>query len=151
VNGGGGGGQPQGNGAPQGGGQFNPEDARQLTREMQQRLGEAQALREELARQRVDVSALDRAIESMRTMSARSPFDDTESAKMLRSQVVEGLKAFEFSLRRSLNGPEDGRVLSGRTGDVPPAFKAQVEEYYRSIAKPPSPATSPVPPKPPKP
>jgi hypothetical protein len=29
--------------------------------------------------------------------------------------------------------------MSGRTGDVPPAFRAYVEEYYRAIAKPPRP------------
>ena len=148
MNGTGGGGIPQGSLQSGGGnpGQVNADDARQLSREIQQRLAEAQALRDELARSRVDVSALDRAIESMRMMSARSPLDDTESAKQLRAQVVEGLKAFEFSLRRALNGPEDGRVLTGRTGDVPPAFRAQVEEYYRSIAKPSK--TAPKPPKP---
>jgi hypothetical protein len=106
---------------------------------MQQRLAEAEALRGDLARLGADVSALDRAIESMRALSARSPLDDTETAKALRGQVIEGLKAFEFALRRSLNGPEEGRVLSGRTGDVPAAFRAYVEEYYRSIAKPPKP------------
>ena len=130
----------QANGQAQGsGGQFNPDDARQLTREMQQRLGEAEALRNDLARQNVDVSALDRAIESMKAMAARSPLDLTQQSQQLRTQVVEGLKAFEYSLRRTLNGPEDGRVLSGRTGDVPAAFRADVEEYYRSIAKPPAP------------
>ena len=44
------------------------------------------------------------------------------------------LKTFEFSLRRKL-GENDTRVLLGRSGDVPAAFKQFVEEYYRSLAK----------------
>ena len=134
---GGGGGPPSGN---RSGGQMSAEDARQFAREMQQRLGEAEALRNDLSKQGVDVSALNKAIESMR--SAATQADDSKSASDLRAQVVDGLKAFEFALRKALGAEESGRVMTGRTGDVPPAFRSYVEEYYRAISKPP------VPPKP---
>jgi DNA-binding NtrC family response regulator len=104
---------------------------------MQQRVGEAEALRNELAKQGTDVSALDRAIEAMKSVATRT--DDSKAAADLRAQVIDGLKAFEFALRKSLGEQESGRVMSGRTGDVPPAFRAYVEEYYRAIAKPPKP------------
>ena len=103
---------------------------------MQQRITDAEALRKDLAVQGADVSALDRAIETMRATAARA---DYKSAQALRAQVIDGLKAFEFALRKSLGDQESGRVMSGRTGDVPPAFRAYVEEYYRAIAKPPKP------------
>ena len=103
---------------------------------MQQRVTDAEALRKDLAAQGADVSALDRAIEAMRATAGRA---DDKSAAALRAQVIDGLKAFEFALRKSLDDQESGRVMSGRTGDVPPAFRAYVEEYYRAIAKPPKP------------
>ena len=83
------------------------------------------------------MSALDRAIEGMR--SVVSTTDDSKAASDLRAQVIDGLKAYEFALRKALEGAENGRVMSGRTGDVPPAFRAYVEEYYRAISKPPKP------------
>jgi hypothetical protein len=102
---------------------------------MQQRVADAQALRRDLAQQGADVSALDRAIDAMKSMAARP--DDKASAE-LRAQIIDGLKAYEFALRKTLGDQENGRVMSGRTGDVPPAFRAYVEEYYRAIAKPPT-------------
>ena len=104
---------------------------------MQQRLGEAEALRKDLRQQGADVSALDRAIEAMRSVASKT--DDAKAASDLRAQVIDGLKAYEFALRKALGEGENGRVMSGRTGDVPPAFRAYVEEYYRAIAKPPKP------------
>ena len=38
-------------------------------------------------------------------------------------------------LRKKLGDSEENRVLLGRSGDVPAAFKQYVEEYYRSLAK----------------
>ena len=118
---------------------------------MQQRLSEAEALRRDLAQQGVDVAQLDRAIDAMRAMGPVDLADLGPSSAQLRAQVIDGLKAYEFALRRALTGPEEGRVLSGRTGDVPPAFRAYVEEYYRSIAKPAKPAAPPKAPSVPKP
>lgn len=131
----GGSGQPRGLG--QGDGQQSAEDARQLSRELQQRLGEAEALRRDLRQSGADVSALDRAIEGMKSVATKS--DNSKAASDLRAQVIDGLKAYEFALRKSLGEVESGRVMSGRTGDVPPAFRAYVEEYYRAISKPPKP------------
>ena len=46
----------------------------------------------------------------------------------------EELKSFEFALRKKLGASDDERVLLGRSGDVPAAFKQYVEQYYRSLA-----------------
>ena len=44
-------------------------------------------------------------------------------------------KAYEFALRRANGDDASNRVMLERTGDVPPAFKALVEEYYRSLSR----------------
>ena len=133
--------QNSGNGNPNG--NFNPDDARQLSAEFRQRLADAEALRRDLAQQGVDVSALDRAIEALRQNPA-AQHDDSQAEALLRQQVIEGLKAFEFAMRRQA-ADSSSRMLTGRQGDVPPAFRAYVEEYYRSIAKPKAPPAPPSP------
>jgi hypothetical protein len=119
------------------GGEVNGDERRQLANEMRQRLNDAEALRRDLAQQGADVSALDRAIDALRkSIDAAHP--DSEADATLRQQVIEGLKAYEFAMRR-LAADSASRVLTGRQGDVPPAFRAYVEEYYRAIARPKTP------------
>ena len=115
---------------------FSDRDNQQLNRDLQQRLGDAEALARDLQRQGQDVAPLNRAIEAMKGMqSTFTSLEDKRAESMLRTQVVEGLKAYEFALRRA-NGDEAGnRVLLERSGEVPPAFKAMVEEYYRSLSR----------------
>ena len=136
----GGRGGPPGNGTAMqggaGGNRLSPNDARQFANEMQQRLRDADALRTDLAKQGADVSALDRALEAMRTAANQDKLQDEKSGGELRTQVIDGLKAYEFALRRATEGKENGQVLAGRNGDVPAEFRAYVEEYYRSLARP---------------
>ena len=51
----------------------------------------------------------------------------------LQSFVSEGIKRFEYNLRRTA-GDADRAVVAG-SDDVPPEFKTLVEEYYRSLSK----------------
>ena len=137
-----GGGAPTGGQRPQGGGggraqatRLSPEDQQQFAREAAQRLADAQALREQLARQGQPTGELDRAIENLQQMAQGKGLEDTRTANELRSKVVEGFKDFEFGLRRRLGEGDSTRVLLERSGDVPPAYRQNVEEYYRSIGK----------------
>jgi hypothetical protein len=132
----------QGGGAPNGGrasgsssGSMSQGELEQLSRELRQRLQDAQELRRDLVRQGLDVSQLDRAIGGIRSLTDERILADERAASDLRAQTIDGLKAFEFALRKKL-GAEDAKVLLGRTGDVPAAFKQYVEEYYRALAKP---------------
>ena len=114
----------------------NPgNDPRQIARELQERLGDARALRQDLQRQGVDVAPLDRAIEGLRSAATTASLEDPRASAALQQQVIDQLKAFEFSLQRALtgNGPQ---VLQGRAGEVSPRFRAYVEQYYRSLAAP---------------
>jgi hypothetical protein len=53
----------------------------------------------------------------------------------LQGQVAEGLAAFEFGLRRKLEGQSDERPRLGRGDEVPPGYRALVDDYYRSLAR----------------
>lgn len=61
---------------------------------------------------------------------------DERTAQTLRAQALDGLKGYEYGLRRALGAADSTRVVIDRSGEVPTAFRAYVEEYYRSIAKP---------------
>ena len=122
-----------------GGGGMSREEARQLSREMRERLGDARALREQLAQQGVDVAPLDRVIQGMGAEERTDPADVSPNALALRAQVLEGLKAYEFALRRQMGDAGGAKVLLDRSGEVPAAYRSQVEEYYRSVSKPPKP------------
>lgn len=110
-------------------------DPRQIVRELQERLGDARALRQDLQRQGIDVAPLDRALEGLRNTSNAQSLDDPRASAALQQQVIDQLKAYEFALRRTLGGQEP-QVLQGRTGEVPARFRAYVEQYYRSLARP---------------
>jgi uncharacterized protein DUF4175 len=107
----------------------------QFGREMRERLSDAQALRRDLKRQGVDTRDLDRAIAGMQSLADDRQLADERTAADLRAQTLENLKSFEFMLRKQLGAPDDNRVLLGRSGDVPAAFKQYVEEYYKSLAR----------------
>jgi hypothetical protein len=136
-----GGGNPNSGGPPRGGAlqgngaRLSPDDAEQFSREAQQRLADAEALRRDLAKQGAPTTELDKAIADLRQMTVAKTLEDTRAAADLRAKTIEGFKDFEFGLRRALGQGDSTRVLLERSGDVPPAYKQNVEEYYRSIGR----------------
>jgi hypothetical protein len=126
------------NGVPGGGvpnGRLSPDDAQQFSREAQQRLADAQALRTDLQRQGLATKELDQAIDNLRQLTNAHTLEDQRVSTDLRAKTIEGFKDFEFGLRRKLGESDSTRVLLERSGDVPAAYKSNVEEYYRSIGK----------------
>jgi predicted RNase H-like nuclease (RuvC/YqgF family) len=119
--------QQGGNGGPWGAanGQFQ--------RELQQRLNDIENLRRELSRQGRDVSELDRAASALRGMGSTGSLSDDRAAKLLQAQV-DAMKEFEFQLTKAVVGEKEG-VRVGRVGDVAPAYRQWVDEYYREIGK----------------
>ena len=110
-----------------GGGGFN--------RELRERINEARALRRDLANRGVDVSQLDRAIGRMEALGSPLTLSDPRAEKELRTQVVEGLRAFEFQLGEKFGIHSNERVLVDRTGEIPAEYRKYVEEYYRSLGR----------------
>jgi len=52
----------------------------------------------------------------------------------LQSIVAEGLKRFEFGLRRKVEGDQNSIALSG-ADESPEEYKRANEEYFRSLSK----------------
>ena len=134
-----------GNGNPEGGGNggvagsagpITGGDARQLGREFRLRREAAEALRRDLAGQRLDVRALDSAIANLRRLeSERTIIGDPKGLAQLQQDVIEGLKTYEFMLWRQLGLIGENRPALGAPAQAPAEYRALVEEYYRSLAR----------------
>ena len=109
-------------------------DARQLSRNFGLRRGNAEALRRALAGEGIDVSQLDRAISAMRQLERSGALDDPRAVERLETQVIDGLKDFEFALARKLGGAQPDGPALGTRSPVPEEYRSAVEEYYRSLA-----------------
>ena len=109
----------------------------QYTRDIREQLNDARALRRELAqRGDIDLTQLDRAIRNMEGVAGRMGIGSDERAEeALRNQVLEGLRAFEFTLGKSFGRVGGEKVLVDRAGEVPPEYRKYVEEYYRSLGR----------------
>jgi hypothetical protein len=83
----------------------------------------------------IDPSDLNRMIDQMRQLENGKNYDDPVSLERLQQSLIEGLKAFEFALRRQVEGADKGRPVLGGSGDVPAGFRQMVDEYYRSLSK----------------
>jgi hypothetical protein len=119
-------------GAPNG---LSEEDVRQFSREFREQRQSAEALRRELQQMGVDPSDLNRLIDQMRQLETGRNYDDPVTLERLQQSLIEGLKAFEFALRRQVEGGDKNRPVLGATGDVPAGFRQMVDEYYRSLSK----------------
>ena len=104
---------------------------------MRERLNDARGLRRELQqRGGVDLSELDRAIGRMESVARGiGSGQDPRAESELRGQVIEGLRAFEYSLGRAFGQQTNERVLVDRAGEIPPEYRKYVEEYYRSLGR----------------
>ena len=109
-------------------------DPRQLGRELRERRMDAEQLRRELEQEGVDVEELDRIVSRLRGLEGRGLGSDRQAVDLLQSQVIDGLKEFEFALRRQLGGNEDRRPRSGRQGEVPAEYRELVDRYYESLS-----------------
>jgi hypothetical protein len=130
------GGNQQQGGVPNGiGRQLSEDDIRQFAREFREQRQQAEGLRRELQQQGIDPSDLNRMIEQMRRLESGKNYDDPVSLEKLQESLIDGLKAFEFALRRQLEGGDKARPVLGGSGDVPVGFRQMVDEYYRSLSK----------------
>jgi len=120
-------------GAPNG--RLSADDIRQFSREFRDQRQSAEQLKRELQQMGVDPSDLNRMIDQMRQLENGKTYDDPASLEKLQQSLIEGLKAFEFALRRQVDGNDRTRPVLGASGDVPAGFRKMVDEYYRSLSK----------------
>lgn len=98
-------------------------------------MNDAEALRQQLAKDGVATKELDQAISDLRQLTDSRTLEDTRAAADLRAKTLHGFQDFEYGLRRALGQGDSTKVLLERSGDVPPAYRQGVEEYYRAIGR----------------
>jgi hypothetical protein len=109
--------------------------ARQLRRELRERLREAEALGRELGGGGGPRRDLEDVLRSMRRLEDERIYREPLGLARLIGSVVEGLKSTEFALRRDLEGPDREKLFLSGTQDLPPGWQALVEEYYRALSQ----------------
>lgn len=123
------------NARPQNGsGQIRPQDLRQFSRELTRRREQLEALRGQLEQEGIDAADLERIIDRLRELGSGSGLARPESIAVLERDIVQGLKEFEYSLRRSLAPSDDRRLLQVGDDEVPDGYEEMVEEYYKALA-----------------
>lgn len=113
---------------------FPAEDLRQIDREFDQRRADLESLRNDMRRERMDTADLDRLLQQMGDLSLLGLNRDPLALERLRSEIVEGLRQFEYRLWRELRGGEAERVYLGNSDQVPPGYRELVDEYFRKLA-----------------
>ncbi len=122
-------------GAMPGGATAAGGDARQLSREVQVRLRDAEALRNDLREQGISIQSLDEAIATMRRLQQDRVLGDPVEMARLQQEALESLRQAEFDLWRRAGGGEGGRPAVGDPSRVPPRYRQLVEQYFRAIAR----------------
>ncbi|HUU34799.1 MAG TPA: hypothetical protein VMW48_12090 [Vicinamibacterales bacterium] len=120
-----------GNGRP---GNFSPDDVRQFRGEARRYGQDLEALRRSLRADGVDTRDLDEVLKRLKALDDDRVYRDVQELARLQGAVSDGLRRFEFALRRASDGEARDVLLSG-SDEVPAEFKGLVEEYYRSLAK----------------
>lgn len=113
---------------------LSPDEIRQLARELGERRAEAEALRRDLRREGMDASDIEALVGRLRELEQGAAAMSPEELSRLQGAVVDGFKAFEFALRRMVEG-DARQPLLGASDEVPPEYRRLVEEYYKSLAR----------------
>jgi hypothetical protein len=132
-------GGPNYNGDPYGGwGQrvYSPQEIRDFRNQARYWTNEAQQLRDQLRRDGMNPGPeLDEILRAMRQLDDDRVYKDARELERLQTMVGEGLKRFEFGLRRKIEDTETDQPTLAISDEVPRGFRDQVEEYFRSLAK----------------
>ena len=105
-----------------------------MAREFSERLNDAEELREALAQEGVQVTDLDDVIAAMRDFDEEFS-GTTRGLDELREDVIDGLKLFEFWLRRVTDASTGALPQLAGSERVPEGYRDLVEEYFRSLAR----------------
>ncbi len=115
-------------------GNFTDDDVRQFRGEARRYGQDLEGLRRALRAEGVDTRDLDEILRRLKALDDDRVYRDVQELARLQAAVSDGLRRFEFGLRRQLDGESRDVLLSG-SDDVPAEFKSLVEEYYRSLAR----------------
>ena len=60
---------------------------------------------------------------------------DVAGTAQLQGQLVQGLRRFEFNLRRKLGASTAEQLFLSGSDDAPAEYRKLIEDYYRALAK----------------
>ncbi len=136
------GGRPGGGGGG-GRGRLGAEETRQLRREISERARDAEAFRRALEESGISSPQAAALAQRLQGLASDRNFKDPLGLAELTGQVADDIKMLEYVLRREADGQRPELQLSG-SEELPPGYRAMVEEYYRTLARKPK-ATTPRP------
>jgi hypothetical protein len=120
---------------PIGVGRYADEDMRQLSREAQERLLDAQELRRLLDRNSSQMKNLEDVIERLRSLDDARKYNDPEESVRLR-EAIDLLRQVEIDLSRDLARLiQKEKFLYADDDEAPSAYRKLVEEYYKALAR----------------
>lgn len=135
------GGRPGGGGGG-GRGRLSAEETRQLRREITERARDAEAFRRALEESGVSSTQAAALASRLQGLASDRNLKDPLGLAELTGQVAEDIKMLEYVLRREADGQRPELQLSG-SEELPPGYRAMVEEYYRTLARKPKGTTTP--------
>lgn len=115
-------------------GRLGSEEARQLRREFTERAGDAEAFRRALEESGLSSSQAAALAQRLQGLPTDRNFKDPLGLADLTQQVADDIKMLEYALRREADGDRPTLQLSG-SEELPPGYRAMVEEYYRTLAR----------------
>ncbi len=84
--------------------------------------------------QGVDPRLLDEVLRNLKALDDERVYQDAATLARLQTAVADGMKRFEFSLRRQVDAKGQDVYLSG-SDEVPEQYRRLVDEYYKSLSK----------------
>ena len=114
---------------------YSPQEVRDFRNQTRYWANEAQGLREQLKADGVNPADLDEILRAMRQLDDDRVYKDAKELERLQTTVAEGLKRFEFTLRRKVEDSEIEQPALTATDEVPRGFRDLVDEYYRSLSR----------------
>ena len=115
-------------------GALSSEEARQLRRELAQRSDDARDLERALRESGLSSSQAASLAKRLGSIGTDRNFKDPLGLADLTRAVSEDIKMLEYVLRREAEGDRPALQLSG-SEELPPGYRAMVEEYYRTLAR----------------
>ena len=115
-------------------GRLTQDDIRQFRGEAREWTREAERLSRLLRQQGIDPRELEEILRNLRRLEDERVYHDAEELARLQTQVTEGVKRFEYGLRRRIEGAGNQILLSG-SDEVPEQFRKLVEQYYKSLSR----------------
>jgi hypothetical protein len=112
-----------------------PIDPRQFQREARERRTEAQALARDLQALGIDTKDLNAIIGALAALDNARVYSNADEIARIERQLADTLQRFQFSLRRDLGTADADQLLLAGPDAAPEAYRKQIEEYYRSLAR----------------